>query len=592
MYQDRSPGGGRDQIYDTINGLLTQSFVHWSQSLRTAMAALCKDGATFSITGIGGDLAQKRKLHTFSIIPSRSHPRTVQRRTVDSLRWNREDSEVLGVLVDGVLGSGEGAVLYAFDQDFINIGLVAHARAVGAGTPIAGTLFVRQKEQLVAGQPEEYANVSALYDKLESDEETNHFAGRAELQAFGRSPARGLRALFVVVASMALGRDSLSGIPGVSHEKGLLRYRDLAGWVGALVRAATDAEAEDGHEIVVDKDAMVRFYLHQFVARKPSTFVARWSALGVAEQARELAKLDYIGAERTMAGAVMPNIVDLMPALIPSDSSKCIITTLTRLLTDQLTAWNNTAVQKPDGFRYQSLVAVIKNGDATHDIEAPAVAKLDAADHVVSVWVSFPRGTNRLPQNPRTMAFYFGAEEGLGQAILRNMRLTKTAEAKPKPTKKCDVCFHDAHGDDGCVECGGECCKHCKKCLHLDHGTDFCSECIRTPGSFAKCIRRCAQCKHNGAFSGHKKNGCSECEGDCGCNLLKAKKRNVAAADDVGADVEQGDDDNDADDDDAEDEGVRGSLAEVLDSAVGAGIGVVEDAVAAIADAEDGDLGT
>ena len=257
MYQDRSPGGGRDQIYDTINGLLTQSFVHWSQSLRTAMAALCKDGATFSITGIGGDLAQKRKLHTFSIIPSRSHPRTVQRRTVDSLRWNREDSEVLGVLVDGVLGSGEGAVLYAFDQDFINIGLVAHARAVGAGTPIAGTLFVRQKEQLVAGQPEEYANVSALYDKLESDEETNHFAGRAELQAFGRSPARGLRALFVVVASMALGRDSLSGIPGVSHEKGLLRYRDLAGWVGALVRAATDAEAEDGHEIVVDKDAMV-----------------------------------------------------------------------------------------------------------------------------------------------------------------------------------------------------------------------------------------------------------------------------------------------------------------------------------------------
>ena len=48
----------------------------------------------------------------------------------------------------------------------------------------------------------------------------------------------------------------------------------------------------------------------------------------------------------------------------------------------------------------------------------------------------------------------------------------------------------------------------------------------------------------------------------------------------------------DADDDDAEDEGVRGSLAEVLDSAVGAGIGVVEDAVAAIADAEDGDLGT
>ena len=40
------------------------------------------------------------------------------------------------------------------------------------------------------------------------------------------------------------------------------------------------------------------------------------------------------------------------------------------------------------------------------------------------------------------------------------------------------------------------------------------------PTQTAKCNYSCRQCNHPGAFSGHKKGGCDECDGGCGCSVF------------------------------------------------------------------------
>ncbi|MAW75977.1 MAG: hypothetical protein CMJ95_01110 [Planctomycetes bacterium] len=596
FYQDRSPGGGRDQIYKVFHELLTAPSPQWSDPLRAVMIALCANGAVFGISGIGATLQQKKELHTFKLS---SRTQSIVRRTESPGRENREDGEAVAVLIDKALRHGENAVMYGFDQDFVSIALVCMARALRKGQQL-GRLFVRQKDQ----QGQELVDMQALYDSLESEGGGNHLSGRTELGSFGRVPAPGFRALSIVVASMAAGRDTSAGIAGVGHVKVLQRYEALAPWVGQLVRAATEEEQRDGREIVVDKEAMVRFYTLQYVERKASIFFARWKAMGVTEKALELDKLKYEGAEKTVAEAVMPNIVDLMPACVEGDSGRCVVTALVRLLTDQLTVWNNATVAAPKPFRYDGLVATVEASGEAVELAAPTLADLDAG-RVIAVRAAFPTGSNGLPENPRTMAWYFGTD-GLGKAIVRNLKLAKATEEKQRPRKVCDVCFHDEHGDGECSECGGECTAHCKKCPHVEHGTSVCSVCIQKPGSFAKCIHRCVQCKHNGAFSGHKKNGCVECGDSCGCNLLRTKKRKNAAAggpatagdgqggqmdvDSGGNGEEEGRDgsDNEGDRDDG---GVRDGLEEVMRSAEEAGIEQLGDAVAVIAGADDNDLG-
>ena len=93
-------------------------------------------------------------------------------------------------------------------------------------------------------------------DAYEEGAQVFNSYGEQGLANFHRTVPKGERALSVVVASMALGRDASPGISGVSHENGIPRYVAMSGWVGPLVRAASEEEKGDGREIVVDKDAL------------------------------------------------------------------------------------------------------------------------------------------------------------------------------------------------------------------------------------------------------------------------------------------------------------------------------------------------
>jgi hypothetical protein len=491
LYGDRSTGGGRDQIYATFYELLSAPLSEWSSDLKKVMTELTAGRGPFTITGIGRTMEEKKKHLQFSSRGSRAAPFCLQ--TTRPARDNREDAEVLAVLHAHALADGKAAVLCGFDQDFVSLALVYLARAERMNLEV-GRLFVKQHDKYIAESDfiEEYVDVSTLYRALESDATSNSLAGRTELAGFARAIPAGYRALSIVVASAALGRDASPSIAGVSHPVGLGRYDSMAGYVGSLARLATAGELDDGRAIVVDEAAFVRFLLLHHVEKKPAVFIAGYGALGMGERAREIGKLEYVAAEKTMAEASVPNIIGFMPPLIAEDQGKCVVTVLRSLLTDQITIWDNAVVDAPAPFRFRSVVVEVQGAA---DLVAPTQAEYDAVQGRATVRPAFQLGADGVPQNPRHMDFYFGVD-GLGKALLANLKLTNKKEAKARPRKLCRNCYHDDHGDGDCISCGGACITGCKKCKHKAHPGAICTEC-----EIVKCFYRCEQCGHSGAFS-------------------------------------------------------------------------------------------
>jgi hypothetical protein len=388
------------RIGDRVRALINPSDEVWSAEDKQWLVDLLskQPGATIKIAGVGNTSEERQ--HWFTITLSADKQIRVKD---EGKALQREDTEVIRLALLEIM-QGRNVLVVGTDTDLWLIAALNLSKkflANGSTWDGLGKLFVNRMKQS-----------STVEDRclVDCNDLVQLIINNSNLQTLDAS----LRVPNVVVAIIAMGGDTTSGIVQVSHSTGIKLFVENAGRIGSLVSPSTDCA---GHLLKVDYIPFQKYYKLLFVSRCPSLFVEKWKGMSCQEQHDFVETKSWNKMMETMATHYITNLCMFM--MSEENLMFCILRVQSRI-----NRWNNTEFQCPSlDFKNFGFEVYLKNGSIVSeptDAEIQVNFETSIEDQQIkSVWPKCTRDRKGRPYNSSFEKLY-GTPQGVPKNILRD----------------------------------------------------------------------------------------------------------------------------------------------------------------------------
>lgn len=482
---------------------------------------LGEEGRSMAVSGAGATGSERGR--TVRLTAVRGSPDGPLQLSIseDELRSNHfEDAEVVRQACLASQHFSGGVEIIATDTDIWQLAVVAvdQAQLRSADGERGPPLYVRLSPQTVdvAGVQvqEELMCVNSLAMNI-----------RLDPRCIAASIPLDMRVLNYIAATLLLGSDSTSCIPGMSHNRGLNIFMEELSYIGCLVTKADAAAEAVGWTFTYVPEAALRFFKVIYCRRDPMAVADLSNGIAPDAWARLLESVAWNDLQRRVAARnptkfdwYLPSIENITQHIMRAQS--------------RLHGIVNATVQQPSRIPLAGFRVLFNKDGAEITKDSPTADELVGVIIVNVDPVFLPSSLEDVYSFP-TMPI---------KTVMRSIRGPRVGST----TLLCSRCHHNVHRNRACATCATDpCVLVCSRCSHEPHEGTPCSSCAAgVIGTSLLCQFICPipDCRHPGKRSEHSLHGCSLCGDGQACNAV-AQQRNataINAADDISEDSHSG----------------------------------------------------